>query len=497
MATSRSITDTATPYYERAFSVDMDALWGAIPQWKTHIPDLCYARALTAFYNGKPDDYEDRFALLRKYMEGVLSEETLTRYRNAFPRSTIVPRIAKLTNTLYLTPPARTFTGDDATDSVWNEEYKRAGYDRQLVQVQRLGWLSNVVAVRPEIDARGRLVLRRLPRDMFRMVTNEDDETDIVQFWVPSRRYEADGKMRTTFKVWEVVDQNEDGSPVVMRSERDYKGNVLENTEPEIEALGRIPWIVYRRVDDETADPYGEGRLDLVEASMWNWTLDLSGKRSALYDGLRVKIGINLGVKGANIRLAPDELITVEDVTEQEGANIPPEFRTLDGDNAYTLIDEFRRERQKEVLRNEGLPDYMVESGTTPPSGVALQIMERELRRNQLEDTGALSAFERDLAEMTALVVNQSRGRTVLDPAALEAFSIRFQEGEVTMEPADQLTYDLDRYAAGLMDASTLVRRYLGQELSEQESVARIAEIKGLASGGTQPEPTPPDNGAQ
>lgn len=475
----------------------MEALWGGVPQWKTHLSDLCYARALTAFYNGKPDDYDDRFRLLRQYMRDIMSEETLTTYQHAFPRSTIIPRIARLTNTLYLNPPSRTFTGKDDADSAWNELYKTAGYDRQMVQVQRLGWLSNVVAVRPEIDARGRLVLRRLPRDMFRMVTNEDDETDIVQFWVPSRRYEADGKMRTTFKVWEVVDQNGDGSPVVMRSERDYKGNVLENTEPERETLGRIPWIVYRRVDDETADPYGEGRLDLVEASMWNWVLDLSGKRSALYDGFRVKIGINLGVKGGKFRLAPDQLITVEDVREQEGVDIPPEFRTLDGDNAYSLIDEFRRERQKEVLRNEGLPDYMVESGATPPSGVALQIMERELRRNQLEDQGALAAFERDLAEMTALVVNQSRGTNEFDPKALEAFSIRYAEGDVAMEPADQLTYDLARYGSGLMDASTLVRKYLGEELSESESVQRIAEIKALANGEPQVEPTPPNDAQQ
>lgn len=476
-------------YYEDAFGGEFGMWWGTT-RFMAEIREMCFYRAMTCFAGGAMEDIEDRrrllFYFLRHEFSSAQRDDVLIRMAHKLPVQSFIPKALRNLCIAYNEPPARQWGTPDEPDA-YNESfqyvYEEMGFDRAAQRIYRLGKLCNVILVRPLIDAEMRkYVVDLFTPDIFR-VTHVGRK--ITEVWYRTQR-EVDGVWENVLRVW---------------TEEEYyyadgEGAKIAGTE-QPNPYGRLPFVVLRMETPENDDPYGgDSMFDLVEDNLKANQKDFCADVGLTMNGFGMWLFMNTGMTGQTVAASPDKVLVVEGVAGGETDDLPPHIEHVVGNAMFQDIRTDKREGMRESLRNREIPDSLLnENPGIPASGIA-RLMERlPLLESRDADKLTLKVFERDFAELVALVANVDGYDAVALPEKFE-FHVDFAEEKIYLEP--DVDYELKRKKAtnGDISLEEYARDVMGLDETDPERIAEIiAERKELwkeAQGAPEPPPIVP-----
>lgn len=468
--------NTTGEFWFNAHVVQADTIWGEIPYFKGELDSICYFRAITCFLDSKPTDIADRRALLAEYLKGQgYSAETINQFRSVLPADSQAGKLARNVCTLYGEEPQRVYSSDETVNTAMDDLYREGALDALFQDVHKYALFCNRVAVRPTFNKRGELRGQLIPPDMFRVVTDPDDPEEVLQMWIPyATEVDRKGNQQTVFRVWK-----DDVTYLA-----NYKGEKIALTE-EPNRYGRIPFVFLQMNESTDGDFYGGGLWEMTEIQIWANMQELNTTQSSIYNSFETWLGVNLDPDSKGLRISPGSLINV-----QQGGigtdEAPADLRTVGATGQYPILSEFRRDRLREKLRDEGLPTHIVDDASAGGlTGIALTILERELTRIRSSHARKLMRFERQFAEMVALHAKKDQAMNL--PDRFPEFGVKYAGQQVYLEPKDQLDLDLQKASEGLAYPSTIVGQYLGDTggMSDEEAIATRDRLKGMWSGST------------
>lgn len=462
-----------TEYYYDAFNDEYRDIWRGLEVGSEELYWRCYYRALVAFLRSDPDAIIDRRRLLYSYLapefKTMAASDTLNRYRKQLPVASTVRRVVRNICTAYDEEPERMF-GDDSVQAIMDGLYEEMRVASQFQRMYHRARMTGMVAVRP-LYINGRWHVDYMTPDQFIVQTDPDDWRTVSAFTYPESSENG-----ISYVTWTADSLIRTG----------YNGRVISEEENRYE---RIPFVMLRLSDEDGV--YSGGMIELVESQ-----LDINKDKwlsniNVTFTGSPVWFAINMNT--SDLTLSPDKIISVDGVVQGEGMQAPPELMAVSPETAYQEIEDFARDRERFMQQDEGIPASMVaDNGGQPPSGVARLIERQELREIRESDQKQLREFEREFANMTALVARLDAG-VGIDENRLE-FSIRFAEESVVMEPADEYALDKEKGKDGIIDPAHFVRKWSGYDGDDYltEVARRRDEWKAMFGGSAPALPEPP-----
>lgn len=456
MRSTRAVTKQET--YSRAFDEDFSVIWGATP-FIAEIPNLSYFRAMTCFLSSDLNDIEDRRRLLYRYLENDFSadkpDDTINELYRVLPTSSGIPRIARNLCQLYAKPARRTF---DVAEDGYNAVYRQVNVDGLLRKAHRIGKLTNNALLLPTVR-NGRLEVDILPPDLFRVKTSASDFRQMGELWIPVHR-----RGQTHFHVW----TNE------TYSLRNVNGAVVRE---EPNRYGVIPAALLQ-FEQSMTDFYGAAKYGLVSASLDDNKLRFLVDNNVVYTAFSVWVAVNFG-KNANFKLAPNRVIQIDNVTSGEGMNVPPELQTVSPPAEYMTLEELRLNRYKAALRDEGLPEALVNNNPgIASSGVAMMVDRQELMEIRAEDIDVMRSFEQVLCDTIRVVANADL-RSALPPVSI---GVDYAEQLPYLEPQAEFDFYKSKFEYGVLSPKDFLKITGGNDLvnTDEEAMNYINTNKSL-----------------
>jgi hypothetical protein len=476
-------------YYYDAFSPDFSFYWGTT-KFGSEVKELCFYRTLTCFYREAMDDVEDRRRLLFYYLRHEFSSENaddaVMRLAHQLPIDSFVPKALNNLCLAYKQPPTRMWgAGDDA--DAYSEDfaavYEEMNFDREAQDLYRLAKLCNVVKVRPWVHtATGAMKLQVLTPDLYRVATDEDGEE--IELW-----HQTEHNGEAAHRVWTLTETyiaDNEGKPV--------RGTEQQNH------YGRIPYATLRMQSLVPGDPYGGGMFSLVEANLVANKKEFAAAVGMTMNAFGVWVAINAEMTEGGGAITPDKLIIADGVKGDDNSFIPPHVEHVVGNAMFGAVREDKRQGMKDALRSAGLPSSLIEENVgTPPSGVARVMERQELLEQRDADKLTLAVFERDFADLVALVTNKD-GYEIPLPEEFD-FQVDYAEERIYQEPAVEYAYIREKAKNGDISLVEYAALVMGiDEPDEERVVELIAERRELwktAQGSPTPPgaPPPPPNG--
>lgn len=456
MSTNYNWWSNHTEYYYDAYASDYTNIWRGIESVsgsREELTWLSYYRALTAFLRSDPESIIDRRRLLYYYLKAEFktdaASDTLNRYRKQLPVDSTVRRVVRNMCAAYDEEPTRRFAEFDGTHELMVSLYQAMRSASALPRIYQRARMTGLVPVRP-LYLNGKWTLDYMTPDQFRITTDPDDWRTVTSITYPQASrtsgieyltWTADSKITTSYNGVETSEDN---------------------------PYGRIPWVMLRLGDEDGV--YPAGMMELVESQLDNNKIKWLSSVNLTFAGSPVWLALNMGT--SQLTLSPDKIISIDGVTAGEGQDIPPQLDVISPEPAYQAIDDFRREREKVMQQNEGIPSSMVsDSGGQPPSGVARLIERQELLEIRYADQKALTEFERELATVVALVAQVDAGVTVGDVD----LTINFAEETMYLDPQDEYALDKTKLLDGSTAPEAFYRKWGGLSGTDDELQAEIA----------------------
>lgn len=436
------------------------ATWGNIPIFAADIPHLNFMRAQACWLDSELDDLHMRrrsvYAIARDILEaGDVPDGELERMWSILGVESCSPRIADAIATLYNSDPVRVFHAASSVNEGFGQLYGQLNVNLAMQQAYRAALFTNTVLLLPDWDSN---TIQVLTPDYFRLVGKGSKVTEL---WL----VHADGGFSPMeFHRWTAED----------KTVFDDKGKFVR-IEPN--TLGRLPGSLLKL--NPSNDLYGAGITEAAEINAVTNLLSLFTTRIALFQSYSVGVVMNMKfAKGT--RIGPGSFIGGDNVVGE--SHTAPSFEYVTPDGKFQELEELRQRRIKSFERTQGLPAFLVDEGAgQPPTGAALQVLERALNDKRKQHIKALSACEKDLASLLALQ-GKSHGR---DLGIDSSFRIEYAAPETFSDPNIELDFDLKKSQNGLMKPSALLEKYAGAEagISDDTAISEIMANKKFFAG--------------
>lgn len=463
---SSKIRDNA--FYAKAFYEDFNVLWENSPfKSAADIVLKCYFRAITCFLGTDADDEYDRRLLLYHFLKQETEEEYLDEKFPTLPLSdNLFKKIARNVFSAYSEPAQRKFSENETVNEKFAKYYQNSGAHSAFKQAYKTAGFTNVVAVRPKHvfkKSLGKKVTEHevLTPDMFSVEVSDTDPNDVVSIAIP---YQA-GEL-TLMRIWTA-------ETVTVKN---LKGETVRS---EVNKYGRIPYTFLKLTDGK--EFYGGGDITLVQAQLYSNKLRLHADESETYSALAIWIGTNLkGDANGKFKISPRKVINFADVKNPDmGQHLPPELESKTAQPFFTEINDFRKSIDDEELRTRELPEDVI-TGDKPLNGVSRLIAQQGLTEARQEHIDRLRTFERQYAELFALVLNKDAAENF--PEDLEDFQVDFAEPRWFLELKDEYEFDTTKMSVGLISPSEFVKKWAGidGEMTDKDAIKYMMNHKAL-----------------
>lgn len=370
-----------------------------------------------------------------------------------FGVESVSPKIADAICTLYNDAPYRTFVNDnEEAAKVFTELYEKFEVNHVFKDAYRAALFTNVVLLLPDWKEK---IIRVLTPDYFRVVGNEE-------LWIALG---SGGYTNTEFLVF---------SKEYIKTV-DHSGK-LKNSEPN--PYGRIPGVLLKL--NRSNDVYGSGISEAAEISAWSNFIRFISTRVGVFQSFSVGLSVNLDIE-TGTRIGPGYILAGDNKGGEPGQNPSFDYKTPSG--KFKELEEYRQQVIRSFERNTGLPGFLVDEGAgQPPTGAALQVLERSLNDRRKNDTYALLKAEKDLAELFSVMIKVKENRDLV----AKDFSTSYAESQTFSDPSSSLDYDVKLMNQGLTSPSSLVLKYLNLRMSDEEADALIEKNKKFFSSTSQ-----------
>ena len=385
--------------------------------------------ALDFYYNRNIDSH------IEPYFPG----HTLSQIPVTFLR--VLPKFARARMMLYKAPPRRFIQGELA------EEYLEYTYhlDSTLRTASELAWTLGMIHIRSKWNSRK----NRVEYDILPNVKEYYYEGETIPF---GYSYEI-GKDASGNRQFYFFSEERDGDPGLhFLFTSDEKIKAIEGNPEMINIYGINPI-------SRICFPYNAS--DVVRCAV-NASIGFTEIMLAIryQTGSPVMTGIDTEIP--NIKFGIDRLISLP-----EGANLsyiaPPSNipGMISGIKEYLTI----------TAQNHSLSINFAQ-GTTPPSGIALKIMNLENEESRESDIPLFKEFEQMRYEVDKRLIEVHTGRVFDD-----SYAVDFEESKVPLEwskEKDKLQFMLDN---GIMSKRELFRHF-NSDITEEELDMKLGEIQ-------------------
>lgn len=453
------------------FYNEYETTWGNVPKLAPQVSRLCYAASQVCWLDQGRQDLDDRRDLVYNYSLRWLGLEDVQPYRHVIPTKSYVDKYIDSVATLFNEDPKRVFSvSSDIINQDFENLLKQADANSKFQQAYRYALLTNVVSVYPAFDAQGSMTINVLTPDKFCVVT--DDEGNVIETWeIHAVTHKGTSRQQTEFRVW----TND------FYYHADYQGNPIQSSVI-ANPYGRIPRTFLRLTEPCDREFYSSGDGDITFFSAWANFMLFQATKIATYQGAPLSIAYNMDLAKDAV-IAPGKLIEIKTPPLPDAGE--PRFEFANPGADYFAMAAFVATEQKELLQGKGLPAFVLDSSITPPSGIALAILERELVEKRKSHASALAHFEADFMSLLATVVNTdgNRGPALLLPTSLPEFSVEYRTSRLYMEPEAEFAHDMKLVEAGLKYPGEIAKKYLNAQVSDADAVILRDSNKAVWSG--------------
>lgn len=447
------------PDHVNAFSHGFTAIWGMTP-FATEVNNLAYFRACTCFLGTTQDDLSYRRELMYAYLKNTFAtdkpDDTIRELYNVIPIESTINRTLRVLCSLYSQAPNRKFEVENKQIEV---AYNESNINTALRKAHKIARLCNTVLVMPVVRD-FKIEFDVLPPDLFRVKTDPKDFKKIIELWIPICTIDKDGQNVYSFKVWTEE----------FYSTYDSEGR---ETSQEPNKTKTIPACLLQLDSSDTTDVYGGANIELLSAAIDSNKLKFLADSDVTYTAFSVWVATNFGKE--NIKIAPNRILKVDKVTTGEGLEVPPTLESIQGMSAFQQIDDFRLNRDKESMRNQGLPESMISANPgLAPSGAALKIDRMELMEIRAEDMDVFSRFENSLYTVMAKVVNYGLSYNLPEKNVV---SVNYIEEQEYVDPKDALAEKQALLELGVIGLKDFLNYWQTNELITTDEQA-LAEMQ-------------------
>lgn len=476
-------------WYE-AVGVELAVTWGTVSRFQWEIRNMRWTRATTCWLEGTHDDLRDRRRAVLGIARGIISEQAsknleIDNLYPLIPVDTISPRLANLICIAYKDSPERTFNKDfEGVEDIeinrgFDDLYDALNINEVMDQAYRAALFTNTV-----------LVLWSDEEEKFLVLTPEYFRIAEDGIWIARRtgftEAERAAYPRNTPGIVEgeiVYDVWNDKTHEV----RNHSGALIARL-CEDNPWGMLPGVLMKL--SPSNDLYGAGIVEAAEINAATNLIRLFAHRIALYQGFSVAVGINIkndsgGSAAKNgISLAPGKLFNLID----PDGTTHPDFKFVSPDGKFEELENFRNTIVKNFERDQDLPAYLIDETLSPPSGVALSVMEQPLRRKRKSHLMSLRRCEKTLAKFIEKLAVKRYGRKSLK---VENFEINYADPAEFSNQSEDLEFDLSKAANGLITPTAFVKKYhnVQRGMTDEAAIELMQKNKALfASFITPPE---------
>lgn len=438
-----------------------------------------YIRATTCWLEGTQDDLRDRRRAVLGIARGLIDSKTaadleLDNIWPMIPVDTISPRLANLICVAYKDAPERTFsksadgTENDDMNKGFDDLYDLLNLNEVMDQAYRAALFTNTVLIYWSDEEKKFLVLTP---EYFRI---SDDG-----IWIARRT----GYTRAERMLYNQRDAVSEGEIVYdvwndkTHEVRNHSGQLMIS-QCEENKWGMFPGVLMKLIPSN--DLYGAGISEAAEINAATNLIGLFELRVALYYGFPIAVGTNMrndsGGSGAknNLNMGPGKMLMLQD----PDGTAHPDFKFVSPDGKFSDLQEFKRKKISSFIRNQDLPGFLVDESMSPPSGVALQVLESPLNRVRQKHLPALRRTEKTLVKFV-----EKLGKTMNRPKlAAENFEINYADAQEFTDPSQELEFDLSKAENGLTTPKAFAKKYLNVQRGMTDATAIELMKKNKAS---------------
>jgi hypothetical protein len=456
-----SITYDNSDWFVYAAGEEFEFTWGTVKKWEKDVPHLQFMRAQTCWLESDIDDLQIRrrsaYAIARAALSpNDMPDSDLQRNWPLLGVESVSPSLADSICTLYNESPVRTFGDEEADKTIaeaFKEEYTLAGFDMVMQHAYRSALFTNIVAIIP--SWKDGLKFTVATPDLFRYQPKTDSQEE--ELWV----IERDEKLGLFFRVY---------TPTCVKK---YRDGAFVDEEPH--DLGRLPAVLLKLTPSN--DVYGAGMTEAAEINAWSNLIRFFSTRIGLHQAFSVGVASNMALEQGT-RIGPGHIIIAKN--SGADASTKPELTFVTPDGKFVALEDFRAGVVQGFQRNQGLPAFIIDMSGTPPTGIALQVMQRRLNEKRKLHKPAIRRAELEIATLVSKMGASKNRRLLFKPSK---FGVEFV-GE-TMADSAELSYDLERASKGLMAPTSLVQKYLGIQsgITEEQAATMLRTNRKFFAG--------------
>jgi hypothetical protein len=232
---------------------------------------------------------------------------------------------------------------------------------------------------------------------------------------------------------------------------------------------GKIPFIITKFEEDP--DVYGGLKYELVKSQLVSNMIDLLRDENLIYSGFGVWVIKNFGLTDDEIALSPGRIYPIDTKFDDP----EPSLEHVSANPGYNEIQLAKDLVIKNIMRNMGLPNGMLQDNPGLQSGVAMLIDRKELEEARVDDIEALQIFEKEIINMILTVSNSER----LTSYELVDVETDFVETSAMLEPDKEFELQTSYFNAGLITPSQYIVRTTGREFkTDEEAIEFINKNK-------------------
>ena len=437
-----------------------------------------YFRAQTIWLEGTQDDIRDRRRAILGMARGIISQRDAKEIEidNLYPLipiDTVSPRLANLICVAYKDAPERTFTEDNDANSAFDDLYEELNINEVMDEAYRAALFVNSV-----------LILWSEEENKFLVLTPEYFRIEENGIWIARRTgipgvpkwAQTEGEVAVSKSlIGEIVyDVWSDTTHEVRNS-----GGKINVSESGPNKYGMFPGVLLKL--HSSNDLYGAGITEAADLNAVTNLIRLFSIRIAFYQGFSVPVLKNYfgggGTAGKNdMRIGPGKILQLNNTGSD--ASTDPDFKFVSPDGKFEELEGLRSSIVDSFYRSQDIPAYMVNENLAPPSGVALQIMEKPLNRRRASDLPGLRRAEKQLTKFIQKLA-ELKGRKKL---ISDAFEIQYGNVQEFTDKTEELEYDSLLVGKGLMTASAFYQKYTKKQRGMTDDEAAIEMKKNMSA---------------
>jgi hypothetical protein len=440
---------------------ELDSTWGQLPQFKGDILQMKFCFAQVCWLDSDLYALQSRrqcvYAFGEKIFDNPNNSPRFHDWWNFFGIESNSGKLADAVCTLYNDAPYREFTEglifkneDSQADmqEALTELYEEYNVNLAFKTAYRYAYFVNCVVLMPDFENK---TIQVLTPDMFRFLGPE--------LWYIKLAYDDKGNQIIQYHVWDSEQHR-----VV-----DATGKQV-STEPN--PYGRVPATILKL--NQTTELYGSGVSEAAEINVWQNMINYFTTKIGVNQSHSILAAFNIPTDQIKNQYLGAGAVLVLEGTKIEG--LDPKLEYITPQNFTDKLEEQKQKRVRQFERDQGLPGFLVDEGAgQPPTGAALQVMERGLNEKRKEHRYALVKCEKDFADLMARGTNYHDNTRSL---AVGKIAVQYADVETFNDPKAEADHDKDLAAQGFRSPSQLWQKYTGERLTDEEADKKMKDNK-------------------